>query len=348
MIDEALLQRIRSNEYTGTEDEPDDGKLFLNISEESDLEGLLDALKTNTHINYLYINGEDYVPSDNGVLLLSELNLKELCLYGFSIKDRGHILARNEKIVKLSVSSCFVEDKDIYDIIRNNRSIKSLSMIDNLITKEGLAALPFNDTLEEVWVGKQFMRLPESFAWPNPAGAEIVPYFMKMKNLTSLNLGENQIGDEGAKILATHPSLKKLNLYKNNIGSEGALAFANNSILEVLNLGKNSIFSDGLMDYSNMTSLVELDLSHNHIDDKAVMALRQMPSLKKLNMEYTRITSVFIEHFRESGIQMLTNGTLAHPTGMMLKAFESKKKAADETGESSKRSKMKFSKREED
>ena len=75
--------------------------------------------------------------------------------------------------------------------------------------------------------------------------------------LTSLNLHDNDIGDEGAKALATamkeneNIKLTSLNLRANNIGDEGARAIAtamkeNEKIkLTRLNLGLNAIGDEG-------------------------------------------------------------------------------------------------------
>jgi hypothetical protein len=45
--------------------------------------------------------------------------------------------------------------------------------------------------------------------------------------LTSLDLSENNIGDEGAMALAQNTTLTSLNLERNNIGDEGKRALKN-------------------------------------------------------------------------------------------------------------------------
>src|ERR1051325_1719771 len=71
--------------------------------------------------------------------------------------------------------------------------------------------------------------------------------FEKCPNLKNLNLYNNQIGDEGAKVigntLATNNSLQILYLYNNQIGDEVAKlignALATNTSLQILYLDNN-------------------------------------------------------------------------------------------------------------
>ena len=107
----------------------------------------------------------------------------------------------------------------------------------------------------------------------------------KNKTLTTLNLGSNKIGTEGAKALAkaleTNKTLTTLNLWGNEIGPEGAKALAKaletNKILTTLNLGSNKIGDDGVKALvkaleTNKT-LTTLNLGSNKIGDDGVKAL---------------------------------------------------------------------------
>ncbi|MGL9725892.1 MAG: hypothetical protein ACR5KV_04385 [Wolbachia sp.] len=53
-----------------------------------------------------------------------------------------------------------------------------------------------------------------------------------MKNLTKFNLGNNEIGDEGAKALASG-NFTKLHLEKNNVDDEGMKALTNGNITQL-------------------------------------------------------------------------------------------------------------------
>ena len=93
-------------------------------------------------------------------------------------------------------------------------------------------------------------------------------------SLTSLNLGFNRIGPEGAASLANSPnlaSLTSLNLDCNLIGDEGAASLANSAnlaSLTSLDLKYNQIGDEGaarLANSTNLTSLISLDLEYNQI-----------------------------------------------------------------------------------
>jgi Ran GTPase-activating protein (RanGAP) involved in mRNA processing and transport len=57
--------------------------------------------------------------------------------------------------------------------------------------------------------------------------------------LTNLNVGGNQIGDEGAKALAANTTLTNLDVSRNQIGVEGAKALAANATLTTLKVAWN-------------------------------------------------------------------------------------------------------------
>ena len=91
---------------------------------------------------------------------------------------------------------------------------------------------------------------------PEEATQNMIAIFANPQcTLTSLNLGLNGIGNEGAIALAIaledpNCTLTSLDLYGNNIGPEGAIALANalktNRTLTVLNLGWNNIGAEGV------------------------------------------------------------------------------------------------------
>jgi hypothetical protein len=97
--------------------------------------------------------------------------------------------------------------------------------------------------------------------------------------LTTLFLGNNNIGDEGARALAAaldnNATLTRLDLDGNNIGAEGARALAaaldKNATLTTLFLGNNNIGDEGAralaaaLDTNH--TLQVLDLGHDLYDD---------------------------------------------------------------------------------
>jgi Leucine-rich repeat (LRR) protein len=72
--------------------------------------------------------------------------------------------------------------------------------------------------------------------------------------LTSLNVYNNQIRDEGAKALSTNTHLTSLNLEYNQIGDEGAQALSTNTRLTSMNVRDNEIGAIGAKALSTNTS----------------------------------------------------------------------------------------------
>jgi Ran GTPase-activating protein (RanGAP) involved in mRNA processing and transport len=83
-------------------------------------------------------------------------------------------------------------------------------------------------------------------------GSIAMSKFSSWNNLRTLNLGDNKIGDQGARALSKNSSwsnLTTLNLNSNQIGVEGATALSKNSSfsnLTTLNLGNNKIGVENL------------------------------------------------------------------------------------------------------
>src|SRR5262249_30515613 len=81
--------------------------------------------------------------------------------------------------------------------------------------------------------------------------------------LASLDLDDNDLGDEGAEALASAalPGLRRLSLRYNEIGARGVKALAASS---------------------GLAGLVHLDLIGNSLTDAGVLALARSPHLKRL------------------------------------------------------------------
>ena len=116
------------------------------------------------------------------------------------------------------------------------------------------------------------------------------PLFLALRvnsSLTSLNLFENHIGDEGANSLSealrVNTSLTSLGLSTNSIGDEGANSLSEalrvNTSLTSLDLSANSIGDEGANSLSEAlrvnTSLTSLHLSANSIGDEGANSLSE-------------------------------------------------------------------------
>jgi small GTP-binding protein len=108
------------------------------------------------------------------------------------------------------------------------------------------------------------------------------------RNLTSLRLGNNNIGDEGAKAIATTlPNLALLDLSYNNIGDEGvkAIAAALPNLTSLLLSGNNVAVEGAKAIAAALPNLTTLDVDFNDIGDEGAKAIAAaLPKLTSLRL----------------------------------------------------------------
>lgn len=332
MIDEELLDQVRNNEHT----EP---QLYITLGIDDterafDIEKLIKVLRTNTYINHVLIDGSGAAATDEDMELLSHLTVNALSLFSLlALNERINILAKNTAITYLNISGSEISNRGFAQLVKNNKTIKTLSVNDNYIGIEGLEALQFNGVLEEINMASQTPQLDSG----------CVDYFMDKKSLTALNLSRNFIDDEGIKKLATHPSLKKLNLSKNLLSIASVSAFANNTVLESLDLSDSFLTAACFMSFNNSQVLQELILRHNSIKDDAGPALASIQSLKRLNICHNPITEKFLECFKGREVKIDIYGTMTKQQAL-LTAYSLKRKTPENDGKSESSSRVKFGK----
>src|SRR5882672_2263328 len=120
--------------------------------------------------------------------------------------------------------------------------------------------------------------------WDNEIGDDGARALAALTGLTSLNLWDNEIGDDGARALAALTGLTSLNLWDNEIGDDGARALAALTGLTSLNLRGNQIGADGARALAALTGLTSLDLSSNQISDDGARALTALTGLTSLDL----------------------------------------------------------------
>jgi internalin A len=118
----------------------------------------------------------------------------------------------------------------------------------------------------------------------NQIGAEGAASLAVLIQLTSLDLGGNQIGAEGAAPLAALIQLTSLDLGGNQIGDEGAAALAVLIQLTSLDLGGNQIGDEGAASLAALIQLTSLDLGGNQIGDEGAAALAALTQLTRLDL----------------------------------------------------------------
>jgi hypothetical protein len=129
-------------------------------------------------------------------------------------------------------------------------------------------------------------------------------------DLTALDIGINNIGDAGARVLAKYlPHLRTLDIGSNNIGDAGARVLAKNlPHLRTLNIGSNNIGDAGARVLAkNLPHLRTLDISSNYIGDPGAEALAEnLPHLMTLNIGMNNIGDPGAEALVENLPQLTT------------------------------------------
>ncbi|GAA6167901.1 COR domain-containing protein [Sessilibacter corallicola] len=106
----------------------------------------------------------------------------------------------------------------------------------------------------------------------------------RLKLLSSLDLSDNKISNQGATALSSLTHLKVLVLSNNNIDDRGAQSLAALQNLVFLRLGYNKIGSEGAKALSSLTKLHSLYLSNNKIGDSGAAAISELKRLAILDL----------------------------------------------------------------
>jgi Leucine-rich repeat (LRR) protein len=173
--------------------------------------------------------------SDNGLKVIDQMTrLKWLDIHGNNITDNA--LINIEALHKL----------------------KSLNLSQTKITKDGIKHLDGLPQLSKI-----------SFFQTNIAGVKL----HSLKTLRNLDLRETQIGDSELQYIKGMNQLVKLNLGGNNITDEGLKHLAELNGLQSLNLANNHVSDSGLKYLEGLQQLLWLDLSKNQVTESGISKL---------------------------------------------------------------------------
>jgi Ran GTPase-activating protein (RanGAP) involved in mRNA processing and transport len=232
--------------------------------------------------------------------------LQHLILRGNNLKSAGlaeiaPALYRNTSIKSLDLSDNGLDDIEsanvLRELIRRNKTITSLSLVDNPFGRNSTAAriilegLHSNTALEQLDLGNCEL---------NDQGMSILATALAIRNVSilELDLQWNDITSMGVRALVDDhvevvKTLTKLSLSGNSIRCEGATILANaledNALpsLKELQLDSCGIRDDGFVALASAlkqnTSLQILDLGWNTFGDRGFMALAEsLPNMKGL------------------------------------------------------------------
>ncbi|MFP3019778.1 MAG: leucine-rich repeat domain-containing protein [Wolbachia sp.] len=198
----------------------------------------------------------------------------------------------------INTKGTVVDIERLVSFLQNNTNIKKLSLVDLDIGDEGVIALANGNLLN----------LTSLYLGGNNIGDQGAEALTKLSNLTKLNLRNNNIGDEGVRALAKLSKLTELDLARNKIGDQGAEALAKLSKLTFLNLSNNKIHGSGAeaLANGNFPKLASLYLQGNNIDNQGAKALA--------NGNLLNLTSLYLydnDDIDELGKEALANGNLS-------------------------------------
>ncbi|MCH9808555.1 MAG: hypothetical protein K0U74_12555 [Alphaproteobacteria bacterium] len=118
----------------------------------------------------------------------------------------------------------------------------------------------------------------------NGLGADGARHLAGLTRLTSLNLESNRLGADGARHLAALTSLTSLNLRGNDLGAAGARHLAALAGLTSLNLWGNGLGDAGARHLAALTSLTSLNLWGNRLGDAGARHLAALAGLTSLDL----------------------------------------------------------------
>ena len=111
------------------------------------------------------------------------------------------------------------------------------------------------------------------------------------EELHTLNISHNEISDRGLEAIAQCKNLVELDISDNKIDDEGAeiLCKGLGEEFHTLNISRNKIGDRGLEAISQRKNLVKLDISYNKIDDEGVKSIRGFEKLEYLDISHNEI-----------------------------------------------------------
>ncbi|MDG7057356.1 MAG: ankyrin repeat domain-containing protein [Wolbachia endosymbiont of Penenirmus auritus] len=118
----------------------------------------------------------------------------------------------------------------------------------------------------------------------------LVSFLQNKPNITSLNLADSNIGNEGVKELTKLTNITSLTLVDNNISDEGAKELTKLINLVSLDLLDNNISDEGIKELTKLTNLTYLDLSENNIGDEGAKELVRLKKLTYLALSGNNIS----------------------------------------------------------
>jgi len=231
--------------------------------------------------------------------------LKQINLSHKNINDEGFSLLSNVEwplLEQLSLNNTKLTSKGMKEIVYWPLC-SDLNLSFNKLDDEGVGALSLQNLslLEKLDLSNTKMTY---------MGIDSIVKEAKWPQLKSLNLSDNNIGDQGLAMLSTKdwPLLENLNLSNTKLTLKGIKVMTHESKwshLRCLNLSYNEINDEGLeiLSHKDWSLLEKLNLSNSKITSKGVDVLvnkMNLANLKRLDISYNKIF--------DEGLEILASG----------------------------------------
>lgn len=238
---------------------------------------------------------------------LQVINVDFAPLNSYVLDDILARLKLNNSVIRLSMAGCQIGPAIIHDIAEilaaEDNQIEFLNLSENDFGPHGVQYI--TDALNKNINSKLYELKLRNVGAGLPGAINIAEMLKINTTLTTLNLGSNQIQDEGVNLLITalqsnsNNNLTKLVLNNNDITDQGAIKLAEylstNPRLIKLKLKLNNIKTPGLTALLESlqinTTLEELDLAENIQDED--IDVNVYLNLIKFN---TQITMINLHH----------------------------------------------------
>ncbi|EFC35455.1 predicted protein [Naegleria gruberi] len=179
-------------------------------------------------------------------------------------KEKGLILSHNRRVINHIL--LYLMDFSIYDDneVEVKKKKKKKKASEKKISEELLSLILVNKQWYElVSAHHQLYELMKEGV--ENSFYEQAKFINEMKQLTSLDIGGNQIGAEGAKFINEMKQLTALNIYLNGIGDEGVKFIIEMKQLKSLNIIGNQIGAEGVKFISEMKQLTSLVINNQQM-----------------------------------------------------------------------------------
>ncbi len=226
--------------------------------------------------------------------------LTKLHLDGCSVGDEGaKVIAETlPQLVRLNLNTCKIGDQGLKATVSKLKSLESLRLENNQITDGGMSIFEVEESPIKLLV-----------LLNNKVTDQGVSFLSHkfLPKLRTLDLGINQLSDDGATFLAQNlKKLERLSLSSNKIGDEGTTSIGGNlKSLTSLDLARNRVGSKGAKAIGKLKELRYLDLGGNQVGDEgAEFLLQKTRNLKALLLWGNQIGDVGAGHIANRQIDL--------------------------------------------